>query len=79
MTFKLFLYLGRYANEEIRFNHHSSRAKPRITHTILVKIKMRSKGVSMLFRSVLVLSTLVVALTVPFFGKLFISITLPLA
>ncbi|CAN6809717.1 unnamed protein product [Brassica oleracea] len=59
---------GRYANEEIRFNHHSSRAKPRITHTILVKIKMRSKGVSMLFRSVLVLSTLVVALTVPFFA-----------
>ncbi|XP_033144914.1 amino acid transporter AVT1E-like [Brassica rapa] len=30
--------------------------------------KMKSKGVSMLFRSVLVLSTLVVALTVPFFA-----------
>ncbi|CAA0400145.1 unnamed protein product [Arabidopsis thaliana] len=30
--------------------------------------KMRSKGVSMLFRTILVLSTLVVALTVPFFA-----------
>ena len=33
--------------------------------------KMRSNGVSMLLRTILVLSTLVVALAFPFFGKLF--------
>lgn len=38
--------------------------------------KMKSKGASMLFRTVLVLSTLVVALTVPFFGKLSLSLSL---
>lgn len=31
--------------------------------------KMKSKGFSMLFRTIFVLSTLVVALTVPFFGN----------
>lgn len=33
--------------------------------------KMRSNGVSMFLRTILVLSTLVVALAFPFFGKLF--------
>ncbi|KAG2335038.1 hypothetical protein Bca52824_006218 [Brassica carinata] len=38
--------------------------------------KMRSKGVSILIRTILVLSTLVVALTVPFFGTLSLSLSL---